>query len=100
MAGSDGIDADDTLEFVDSFARRMLVRVVSVFALCVYIGYLVYRALYTINYDAIGFSLLVYFAEVHGFFSLFFDRASQIAPSAANQTAHRMTHQRPKACRG
>jgi cellulose synthase (UDP-forming) len=66
------IDADDTLEFVDTRARRLLVRFVSVFALCAYVGYLIYRAFYTINYEALTFSLLVYFAEVHGFFSLFF----------------------------
>ena len=38
----------------------------------VYFGYLVYRLLYTINTDAIVFSSLLYFAEVHGFLSLFF----------------------------
>ena len=37
-----------------------------------YAGYLTYRLLYTINHDAIVFSSLLYFAELHGFLSLFF----------------------------
>ena len=65
-------NADDTLEFIDPPWRRIATRVVSVVALVVYAVYLGYRALYTINPDALTFSLLVYFAEVHGFFSLFF----------------------------
>ena len=43
----------------------------AVIALLVYAGYLAYRAAFTINYDALTFSLAVYAAEVHGFFSLF-----------------------------
>jgi cellulose synthase (UDP-forming) len=64
-------NADDTLEHVDPPGRRRLVQAVSVIALCTYAAYLVYRAVYTINTNALTFSLLVYFAEVHGFFSLF-----------------------------
>jgi cellulose synthase (UDP-forming) len=41
-------------------------------AVAIYLGYLVYRALYTINGEALVFSLAVYLAEVHGFFALVF----------------------------
>lgn len=64
------IDADETLTFVDPPWRRLFVRTVAIAALAVYAGYLIYRALFTINHDAPVFSLLVYLAEVHGFFSL------------------------------
>jgi cellulose synthase (UDP-forming) len=47
-------------------------KTVAVLGLAVYASYLVYRTLFTINTHALGFSLLVYCAEVHGFFSLFF----------------------------
>lgn len=67
-----GFDADDTLEFLDPPGRRRLIHLVSLAALAMYAGYLVYRALFTINTEALTFSLLVYFAEVHGFFSLAF----------------------------
>lgn len=65
-------NADDTLVYADSPGRRLLVQVVSVVALSVYFVYLAYRLLYTINRDAIVFSSLLYFAEVHGFLSLLF----------------------------
>lgn len=65
-------NADDTLTYVDGPARRLLTRSVSVAALAIYAVYLVYRAAFTINHDALTFSLLVYFAELHGFLSLFF----------------------------
>jgi cellulose synthase (UDP-forming) len=65
-------NADETLEYLDGPIRRGAARVVSVAALAIYAAYLVYRALFTINYDALTFSLLVYFAELHGFLSLFF----------------------------
>jgi cellulose synthase (UDP-forming) len=65
-------DADETLEFVDPPLRRRARQAVSLAGLLIYAGYLVYRARYTINFDALTFSLLVYFAELHGFFSLFF----------------------------
>jgi len=71
-APRDPFDADDTLESLQGPGRRLLTQGVSVTALLVYAGYLVYRAIYTINYDALTFSLLVYAAELHGFFSLFF----------------------------
>lgn len=41
-----------------------------VVALAVYLYYLVYRLLYTINQDALAFSLIFYYAECHGFVSL------------------------------
>src|SRR5215213_9171490 len=66
------IDADQTREFVVGPLERCAVRSVAVVALAVYATYLGYRALYTLNDQAIGFSLAVYLAEVHGFFSLFF----------------------------
>lgn len=43
---------------------------VMVLTLAVYLYYLVYRLLYTINWDARTFSLLFYYAEVHGCLSL------------------------------
>ena len=64
-------NADETLEFIDPPRRRLLIRAVAVAALSIYAAYLGYRGLFTINRDALTFSLLVYFAEVHGFFSLF-----------------------------
>ncbi len=85
------LDADTTLEYLDPPARRLLVRTVSVAALLVYTGYLVYRALYTINPAAPVFSIVVYLAEVHGFFSLVFFfhqvwalRGRRVVPPASN----------------
>ena len=65
-------DADSTLVLDESPARRWFTRLTIVGALAVYLAYLAYRARYTINHDALVFSLLVYFAELHGFFSLAF----------------------------
>ncbi len=65
-------NADDTRVFLDPPYARVFRHVVSVWALAVYAAYLIYRASFTINADAIGFSLVVYFAEVHGLLSLFF----------------------------
>ncbi len=64
-------NADDTLVSIDRPAQRYIAAAVSVLGLAVYAGYLVYRAAFTLNRDALVFSLLVYFAEVHGFVSLF-----------------------------
>src|SRR5262245_61384128 len=64
-------NADETIVSLDSPERRVLTTVVSVFALFVYAVYLAYRAAFTLNPDAIVFSSLVLFAEVHGFVSLF-----------------------------
>jgi len=72
ITGGDIINADDTLQYLDAPATRLLRRVVSIAALAIYAAYLVYRAAFTINYDALTFSLLVYFAELHGFVSLVF----------------------------
>jgi len=41
-----------------------------VLTLAVYLYYLVYRLLYTINHDALTFSVVFYYAELHGFISL------------------------------
>ena len=65
-------DADSTLIQDESPARRWLTRFTIVGALAIYLAYLAYRAAYTINHDALVFSCLVYFAELHGFFSLAF----------------------------
>jgi cellulose synthase (UDP-forming) len=65
-------NADDTLVYLDPRGRRLAVQATSMAALLVYTGYLIYRVLYTINYDAIIFSSLLYLAELHGFLSLFF----------------------------
>lgn len=65
-------DADTTRVITESPARLWFTRLIIVVALAVYAAYLAYRAIYTINYDALIFSCLVYFAELHGFFSLAF----------------------------
>jgi cellulose synthase (UDP-forming) len=65
-------DADTTLDYLESPRKRVFARAVSILALVIYAAYLVYRARYTINEDALAFSLLVYAAEVHGFFALAF----------------------------
>jgi cellulose synthase (UDP-forming) len=60
-------DADETLRFADSPRFRSWSRLVSGLAVVLYAGYLVYRVLFTINPDALVFSVAVYLAEVHGF---------------------------------
>ena len=47
-------------------------KAVAVVGLGVYAVYLIYRGLFTLNPDALAFSLAVYLAEIHGFFSLAF----------------------------
>ena len=64
-------NANETLVSVESPGKRWFMGTVSVVALLVYASYLTYRAAFTINQDAIVFSLLVYFAELHGFVALF-----------------------------
>lgn len=71
-AAEQPLDADATLGFLDSPAKQRLLGVASVAGLLVYTAYLAYRGMYTINPHALVFSLLVYSAEVHGFFSLAF----------------------------
>jgi cellulose synthase (UDP-forming) len=71
-APSSTFDADSTLVLDESPARRWFTRFTIFGALIVYLAYLAYRAKYTINHDALVFSCLVYFAELHGFFSLAF----------------------------
>jgi cellulose synthase (UDP-forming) len=70
-------NADSTLVSLDRPFRQYLSAATSVAALAVYAGYLVYRVLFTLNPDAIIFSVAVYFAEVHGFvaLALFFHQA-------------------------
>lgn len=63
-------NVDSTLVSLEGPARRLVSQTASVVALAVYAGYLVYRAAFTINSDALVFSLAVYFAELHGFVSL------------------------------
>ncbi len=46
-------------------------QVVIVFTLGVYLYYLIYRLLYTINPDALILSISFFYAEVHGFIALF-----------------------------
>jgi cellulose synthase/poly-beta-1,6-N-acetylglucosamine synthase-like glycosyltransferase len=65
-------DADTTLAYIDSPARRLLRKLAVIGGLAVYAAYLVYRALYTLNGAAPVFSTAVYLAELHGFFSLAF----------------------------
>jgi len=66
------LDADSTLAFVDTPLRRRMRKAAALVGLAVYAIYLGYRGLYTLNPDALAFSLAVYVAEIHGFFSLAF----------------------------
>ena len=66
------LDADTTLHHGDSARRRLVRKAAAVTGLGVYALYLIYRAIYTLNPDALAFSLAVYLAEIHGFFSLAF----------------------------
>jgi len=68
----EAFNADTSLVHVDPPSRRAYRQVVAVTAVAVYAVYLVYRGLFTINPDALVFSLAVYLAEIHGFFSLIF----------------------------
>ena len=68
----EAFNADTSLVHVDPPSRRAYRQVVAVAAVAVYAVYLVYRGLFTINPDALVFSLAVYLAEIHGFFSLIF----------------------------
>lgn len=63
---------DQTLDYVDPPGRRALRKTAAVAAIGIYLVYLAYRGLYTLNPDALAFSLAVYAAEIHGFFSLVF----------------------------
>ena len=67
---SSRIDADGTLVAIEPPARRAYRMAVALAGLAVYAGYLAYRGLYTLNPDALPFSLAVYVAEVHGFLFL------------------------------
>ena len=65
-------DADTTLVHADAPARRYLRHGVALVALAIYLGYLLYRGWFTLNPEALAFSVAVYLAEIHGFFSLAF----------------------------
>ncbi len=69
---SEVFNADSTLFHIDPPFRRAYRQVVAVAAVAIYAVYLVYRGLYTLNPNALAFSLAVYLAEIHGFFSLIF----------------------------
>jgi cellulose synthase (UDP-forming) len=71
-APREAFNADSTLVYIDPPARRAYRHVVAVAAIAIYAVYLIYRGLYTINPEARVFSLTVYLAEIHGFFSLIF----------------------------
>lgn len=66
------MNADSTLEYLDRRPVRLARQTVAVVSLTTFFVYLVYRALYTLNPDAPVFAAVVYLAEIHGFFSLFF----------------------------
>lgn len=70
-SGQKPFNADDTLVSLDKPLTRFLTRAAAVGGLLVYAAYLTYRGLFTLNPDAIVFSIAVYFAELHGFVSLF-----------------------------
>ena len=66
------MDADHQLRYLDPAPLRLARQTLAVVALAIYLAYLIYRALYTLNPEAPVFATVVYLAEVHGFFSLFF----------------------------
>jgi hypothetical protein len=72
LANGSVFDADLSLVHVESPVRRAMRKAAAVSGLVVCAAYLVYRGLYTLNPDALAFSVAVYLAEVHGFFSLAF----------------------------
>ncbi len=86
----DRLDADCTRHPLDPLRWRILTKSTSVVVLTVYFVYLVYRGLYTINPEALVFSLLVYAAEIHGFVALFFylhqvwTRQGRVVPAPAD----------------
>ena len=66
------MDADQQLRYLDRTPVRLARQALAVVALAIFLGYLVYRARFTLNPDAPVFAMVVYLAEVHGFLSLFF----------------------------
>ena len=66
------MDADSTRTYLDPPLRRGIRKVLAVLAVAIYLGYLIYRARFTLNPEALAFSVAVYLAEIHGFFSLVF----------------------------
>jgi hypothetical protein len=59
-ASSSDFNADHTRANAESPARRRIAAAASVVALSVYAAYLTYRAAFTLNPDALVFSLLVW----------------------------------------
>lgn len=72
LDGRQPLDADTTRTDLDPPIQRACYAVAGLLGLVAYAAYLSYRGLYTINTDALVFSLLVYCAEVHGFLALAF----------------------------
>ena len=66
------MDADRQLRYLDPTPVRLARQFLAVVALAIYLGYLIYRARYTLNPEAPVFAMVVYLAEIHGFLSLFF----------------------------
>lgn len=65
-------NADWTLYSLDRPQTRLLRKAAAVGSAVIYLVYLIYRGVYTLNPDALVFSVAVYLAEIHGFFSLLF----------------------------
>jgi len=59
------------ISLLKSARVNRLYQVVATLTLGVYLYYLIYRLIYTINPNAFTFSLLFYYAELHGFIALF-----------------------------
>lgn len=65
-----GTDSPTTIPIIQSIARLTLHQLAIVTVLGVYLFYLGYRLLYTINPHALTLSFLYYYAEAHGFLAL------------------------------
>lgn len=66
------MDVDSTLTYLHRPLHRCVRKAMALAAIGLYLAYLVYRALFTLNPEAIVFSTAIYFAELHGFLSLIF----------------------------
>jgi len=56
---------------MEIFKKNKFCQLVVVLTLAVYAYYLYYRVRYTINLEALSFSLTFFYAELHGFIALF-----------------------------
>jgi cellulose synthase (UDP-forming) len=70
LASPTGMEPTRRVQATRDVASLRYYQTVMVLTLSVYLYYLVYRLLYTINWDAWWFSLLFYYAELHGCLSL------------------------------